>query len=551
MAPRGRPRKGNKKEEVQQQLPTEEPAAEEAAAIATLLPTGSNASIRRRKPPALNASEGTLAPVHKKIKSNELDEECHLEVPQQQPADVSALTTFVAKEVMAVNVVGDGDFCKLSLVEDNSFVVATAAAVAAHQEFAAACKVAKENNNKSATEGAQTQQVPPVTAVASNQQDGTTLTLRASKKRTKPMAKTSSSTSAAATTRWNQKYEELKAYHEKHGHVNIPLRFPENQPLATWISQQREQFKILEKQTKCTPIIQEHIFKLQQLGFQWTVTTEEETSISQSPAAITSPTSMNNNKTTSEDHDDEFQARLAELLTYKKEHGDLLVPPKYAPNIKLGAWVKHQKNQYKLYKEGNTSSSQLTSHRVKLLEDVGFVWPLPTKLDHKWSSRLQELKKFQQIHKHCRVPDKYSLNPQLATWVRHISKRMLTAYPKYICISHLGTYDVPHYLSWYVLQVSTQRVQFRLYKEGKKGCMITPSRIKALDEIGFDWGREGCSDLVDWEVRYEELRLFHEENGHCRVPRAYKENQQLGNWVHTQVKLSSSCFVMNTVARKI
>jgi hypothetical protein len=91
-------------------------------------------------------------------------------------------------------------------------------------------------------------------------------------------------------------------------------------------------------------------------------------------------------------------------------------------------------------------------------------------------------------------------------------------------------------LPWFFIQVSTQRVQFRLYKEGKKGCMITPSRIKALDEIGFDWGREGCSDLVDWEVRYEELRQFHEENGHCRVPRAYKENQQLGNWVHTQVK---------------
>jgi hypothetical protein len=86
--------------------------------------------------------------------------------------------------------------------------------------------------------------------------------------------------------------------------------------------------------------------------------------------------------------------------------------------------------------------------------------------------------------------------------------------------------------------------------------MITPSRIKALDEIGFDWGREGCSDLVDWEVRYEELRLFHEENGHCRVPRAYKENQQLGNWVHTQVKLSFSspsfsCFILNAVAHNI
>ncbi len=76
---------------------------------------------------------------------------------------------------------------------------------------------------------------------------------------------------------------------------------------------------------------------------------------------------MNNNKTSFKDHNDEFQVRLAALLVYKKVHADLLVLLKYAPNIKLGAWVKHQKNQYKLYKEGNTPSSQLTSHWTQSL----------------------------------------------------------------------------------------------------------------------------------------------------------------------------------------
>jgi len=176
------------------------------------------------------------------------------------------------------------------------------------------------------------------------------------------------------------------------------------------------------------------------------------------------------------------------------------VPNKYPTNMKLSAWVKHQKAQYKLFKEGNESESQLTADRVEQLENIGFLWPLPTKLDKKWSYRLQELVKFKEEHGHCRVPDKFPINPQLATWV------------------------------------STQRVQFRLFKEGKKASMITPARIEALTKIGFDWGREGCSDLVDWEVRYEELSQYKEEHGHCRVPRAYKENQQLGNWVHTQRK---------------
>jgi hypothetical protein len=195
----------------------------------------------------------------------------------------------------------------------------------------------------------------------------------------------------------------------------------------------------------------------------------------------------------------EFQARLSELDAYRREHDDVLVPAKYEANPKLANWVKLQRLHYKFYKEGKTGESQLTEERVTALEDIGFVWPLPTKLDKKWNHRLEELKMFQQETGHCRVPDKYPRNPQLATWV------------------------------------STQRVQFRLYKEGKKQSMITPARIAALDSIGFDWGREGCADLVDWEVRYEELSRYREAYGSCRVPRNYKDNPQLGNWVHTQV----------------
>jgi len=228
---------------------------------------------------------------------------------------------------------------------------------------------------------------------------------------------------------------------------------------------------------------QERINLLQEVGFEWSAR-----KVKKVPDEV------------------EFQARLSELMKYKEEHGDLLVPAKYQPNIKLSSWVKQQRIQYKSFKEGKESESQLTAARMAALESIGFVWPLRTKLDKKWNYRLEELKKFKEEHDHCRVPDKYPLNPQLATWV------------------------------------STQRVQFRLYKEGTKQSMITPARIEALDAIGFDWGREGCSDLVDWEVRYEELRQYKEQHGHCRVPRAFKENQQLGNWVHTQVRERlSSC----------
>ena len=61
-------------------------------------------------------------------------------------------------------------------------------------------------------------------------------------------------------------------------------------------------------------------------------------------------------------------------------------------------------------------------------------------------------------------------------------------------------------------------------KQGKKSS-LTDERIENLDSIGFEW------DLNDWDKTFEELGVFANEHGHCRVPRRCGA---LGRWVSNQ-----------------
>ena len=58
--------------------------------------------------------------------------------------------------------------------------------------------------------------------------------------------------------------------------------------------------------------------------------------------------------------------RYEQLVAYKEEHGDCLVPQKWAGNPALGKWVDSQRQAYK--------QGRLKEDRIEMLEDVGFTW---------------------------------------------------------------------------------------------------------------------------------------------------------------------------------
>ena len=126
---------------------------------------------------------------------------------------------------------------------------------------------------------------------------------------------------------WNQMLEELLAYKKEHGDCLVPRFWPENQQLSNWVDTQRLVLRGLGKDKRQ---------KLDDIGFVW------------DPDAF------------------RWNQMLEELLAYKKEHGDCLVPRKWPENQQLSNWVDTQRRV-----------PRLTESQRQKLDDIGFVWKLP------------------------------------------------------------------------------------------------------------------------------------------------------------------------------
>ena len=104
---------------------------------------------------------------------------------------------------------------------------------------------------------------------------------------------------------WTKHYEELKDFKKEHGHCNVPARYTKNRKLGIWVSAQRQQYKQMQSVsqrdtcTRLTPLTQERIKLLNDLGFTWTIRSRD--SLGES-----------------------WNQRLQELREYKAVHGNCL-----------------------------------------------------------------------------------------------------------------------------------------------------------------------------------------------------------------------------------
>jgi len=139
----------------------------------------------------------------------------------------------------------------------------------------------------------------------------------------------------------------------------------------------------------------------------------------------------------------QWTLKFHELLGFKEKMGHCNVPHGYKENLALAMWVKRQRHQYNLLVEKKTST--LTGERIKLLENIGFVWNC---LETAWEQHFQDLRDYVMRTGHCAVPPTYKTNTRLASWV------------------------------------VTQRRQCKLLEDGKQSSM-NPKRLEKLKQIGF------------------------------------------------------------------
>jgi superfamily II DNA or RNA helicase len=126
---------------------------------------------------------------------------------------------------------------------------------------------------------------------------------------------------------WNEMYEELVKYKEKHGHCIVTIK--ENEKLSRWVTFQRVTYKKgnLETSKKSS---------LDSLGFIWNYAEHS------------------------------WNEMYKELVNYRERFGNCLVPPRYKDNVSLSIWVGTQRTAYR--------KGILSTERTERLDKLGFVW---------------------------------------------------------------------------------------------------------------------------------------------------------------------------------
>ena len=184
-------------------------------------------------------------------------------------------------------------------------------------------------------------------------------------------------------TKWLGTFEELKAYKTEHGDCIVPRGYVENPKLASWVAEQRKQYKLM-KDGKQSSISSNRIKLLEGIGFAWNA------------------------------QEAAWMRRLTDLKRFWNENGHGNVSLNDLQYPKLGLWIKEQRRHYSLMKQGKPT--HMTDERVAHLESIGFCWDTH---ESTWQERLRELAEFKDRFGSCVVPTTYKENPKLGTWVHH------------------------------------------------------------------------------------------------------------------------------------
>jgi hypothetical protein len=195
---------------------------------------------------------------------------------------------------------------------------------------------------------------------------------------------------------WNEKYDQLVAFKEEHGHLMIPQKsFPDADKklvaLANFCRNLRQQYKSsLQKETKHLCFLTEdRIQRLTSIGFIWNA------------------------------HEANWYERYDDLVDFTQRYGHANVPRQWDENEQLAGWTPYQRQRYKTQQKGDPLGKPLTERQIELMEQIGFKWD-PKEVV--WWNFYEDLKEFGQRNGHFRVPAQYPKNSRLSRWLANVRK---------------------------------------------------------------------------------------------------------------------------------
>jgi len=304
---------------------------------------------------------------------------------------------------------------------------------------------------------------------------------------------------------FSQRLEDLRAFKEEHGHVNVRPRDDNS----------LDQFCKTIRQARSNPgkdgpvkLTEDHIASLDSLGFDWTQSTRTATP---------------------------FEKRINELRLYKQKHGHVNV--KRREDKSLAQFCASIKHAYRNI--GKAGGIKLTHDRIASLDALGFVWPNTssfgnrTKKAHKekhghlsvsrnegksladFSFNIRQARK--NVGKEGCIDATQDRNASLDALGFDRKPRARNQVPFERRIEQLKAYKEKHgHLN--VTQNEDKKlaafchhIRFSRRNPEKRGTKLTDDRIASLDALGFDW--------KTFEERIEQLRVHKEKHGQLNVTR--------------------------------
>lgn len=271
-------------------------------------------------------------------------------------------------------------------------------------------------------------------------------------------------------TQWQEKFRQLQAYKDRHGHCLVPVRYIENRTLGHWVATQRR----LEAEQKLPAEKQR---QLDGLGFAWSRQTLPQLH---------------------RRYNWQWQAHFEKLRAYQLAHGTCQVSLKIDPELQR--WTRWQR---KLFQEG-----RLQPHRRQQLDAIHFPWNIQ---ESYWLKMYQALADFQRRLGHTRVPNPKT-NNKLAAWVcrQKKNKAQLTAWQVELLEAlgfdwHLPERVVVPWEHMYERLVAYKqafghtRVPVAWHQDPKLGRWVSrmrqekdclsPAQTELLNALAFDWSK--------------------------------------------------------------
>ena len=298
---------------------------------------------------------------------------------------------------------------------------------------------------------------------------------------------------------WQERFDELVVFSDKHGHTLLPP----GHPLAGWAATQRAQYRCYQRDQSSSSLTEDQIEALTGIGFVWTTVPKE------------------------------WTTAFWELCSFKAKHGTTKVP---LATGSLGRWVWQQRKE----------REDLTEIQTSLLDTLGFDFHVSE--EALWQDHFMLLLRFVFKHRHAFVTLDNDESGLLVPWVREQriqfyrrkegksstldddrieklekarffwearSKRWYDSYLLYkqYAVSDKASNSLHKRLSTWA---ERQRQEYWRRQNGEESAM-TDERAALLGSIGFEFSvssewetyqrhrRRFSNDKV-WEAMFEKLR---------------------------------------------